>query len=81
MRLQLPRFFEGVCSVHCRRGPLLHLLSLCHGQPRPARATGVFDYLAKPFKLGQLVERVRAALGAKDEPAAPVDPGPESMII
>lgn len=46
-----------------------------------ARAAGVFDYLAKPFKLGQLVERARAALGAKDEPAASVEAGPESMII
>jgi len=46
-----------------------------------ARTAGVFDYLAKPFKLGQLVERARAALGEEHEPAAPVDAGPESMII
>ena len=46
-----------------------------------AAAAGVFDYLAKPFELGHLVERVRAALRAADRPAPEDFPGPESMIV
>jgi two-component system response regulator AtoC len=46
-----------------------------------ATAAGVFDYLAKPFALEQLVARVRAALARSGPPTAPVHPGPESMIV
>jgi DNA-binding NtrC family response regulator len=46
-----------------------------------ASAAGVFDYLAKPFPLEQLIERVAAALGNRSEQPAPLQPGPESMII
>ena len=46
-----------------------------------AAAAGVFDYLAKPFELGHLVERVRAALRAADRPVPEDFPGPESMIV
>ena len=46
-----------------------------------ASAAGVFDYLAKPFRIGQLVERVQAALSKHDESAEPSEPGPESMIV
>jgi DNA-binding NtrC family response regulator len=46
-----------------------------------ASAAGVFDYLAKPFPLEQLIERVGAALGNRSEQPAPLLPGPESMII
>ena len=47
-----------------------------------AHHAGVFDYLAKPFRVEQLVERARAALGTEPaaDPAA-IRPGPESMII
>jgi DNA-binding NtrC family response regulator len=46
-----------------------------------ASAAGVFDYLAKPFAVEQLVARVRAAL-ARSTPQAPEAPtGPESMIV
>jgi len=46
-----------------------------------AREHGVFDYLAKPFRIEHLVDRVRAALvDSTPEPAAPSD-GPESMIV
>lgn len=42
---------------------------------------GVFDYLAKPFDLDVMLERVRAAL-ASHAPAAPSEEsGPESMIV
>ena len=46
-----------------------------------ATAAGVFDYLAKPFELDRLVERVRAALRPADLPAAEVPAGPETMIV
>jgi len=48
-----------------------------------AREAGVFDYLAKPFQIDALVERVEAALAAAGRrPATPPPPaGPESMII
>ncbi len=46
-----------------------------------ATAAGVFDYLAKPFALEQLVARVRAALARRGPPTPPVQPGPESMIV
>ena len=49
-----------------------------------ARDAGVFDYLAKPFQIDALVERVEAALAGsgrrrREAPAPPA--GPESMII
>ncbi len=47
-----------------------------------AHHAGVFDYLAKPFRLEHLAERVRAALAHTAEgPPAPPAAGPESMII
>jgi DNA-binding NtrC family response regulator len=48
-----------------------------------AREAGVFDYLAKPFQIDTLVERIEAALagaGARED-TAPAPAGPESMII
>jgi len=46
-----------------------------------ARRLGVFDYLAKPFEIDALVERVRAALRSPAPSALPVERGPDSMII
>lgn len=46
-----------------------------------AESAGVFDYLAKPFKISQLIERVRAALGKRGDPAEIPEQGPESMIV
>ena len=46
-----------------------------------ARRHGVFDYLAKPFALEHLIARVSAALAATATESAPVDIGPESMIV
>ena len=46
-----------------------------------ARRLGVFDYLAKPFKIEALVERARAALRNQVSSASPIELGPESMII
>ena len=46
-----------------------------------ARQEGVFDYLAKPFDLEQMLERVGAALAQRPTPMARPVPGPESMIV
>jgi len=46
-----------------------------------ARRLGVFDYLAKPFEIEALIERVRAALRSPAASTSPVELGPESMII
>jgi DNA-binding NtrC family response regulator len=46
-----------------------------------AQRAGAFDYLAKPFELSELIERVAAAV-RKSEPAAePTDPAPPSRIV
>ncbi len=46
-----------------------------------AREAGVFDYLAKPFQVDQLVDRVAAALGKSPKTEASPPKGPETMII
>lgn len=46
-----------------------------------ARKDGVFDYLAKPFDLDVLLERVGAALENRPIPTASEAPGPGSMIV
>ena len=46
-----------------------------------ARKLGVFDYLAKPFEVETLVERVRAALRSSTPSPSRIELGPESMII
>jgi len=46
-----------------------------------ARRLGVFDYLAKPFEVDTLVERVRAALHRPSDAGAELELGPESLII
>lgn len=46
-----------------------------------ARDAGVFEYLAKPFQLEQLVECVTAALGTRPKSQTAPTKGPETMII
>jgi len=46
-----------------------------------ARRLGVFDYLAKPFEVDTLVERVRAALHRQSDAGVELELGPESLII
>lgn len=46
-----------------------------------AARIGAFDYLAKPFDLGVLIERVRAALTPQAAIAAVLDDAPASMIV
>jgi DNA-binding NtrC family response regulator len=46
-----------------------------------ASRIGAFDYLAKPFDLDTLRQRVAAALSPPSPPGAAAEPGPESMIV
>lgn len=46
-----------------------------------AAETGAFDYLAKPFDVKVLLERVRAALASRGVPETMLEVGPESMIV
>jgi DNA-binding NtrC family response regulator len=46
-----------------------------------AMQDGVFDYLAKPFELDLLLERVRAALASRAATTPEAASGPESMIV
>ncbi|MBI4917581.1 MAG: sigma-54-dependent Fis family transcriptional regulator [Acidobacteria bacterium] len=46
-----------------------------------ASRIGAFDYLAKPFDLGALLDRVRAALAPAGAPGVAVEAGPASMIV
>ncbi len=60
------------------------ILMTAHGTVETAaaaRQAGVFDYLAKPFTLETLLDRVAAALREHRPLEAPVEPGPASMIV
>jgi len=46
-----------------------------------AQRIGAFDYLAKPFDLGELIARVRAALGERVADEVPIEAGPASRIV
>ena len=70
------------CSRHCPGAKVI--LVTAHGTVETAttaRRLGVFDYLAKPFQVETLVERVGAALRKTKAANSKVDMGPESIII
>ena len=46
-----------------------------------AAEIGAFDYLAKPFDVTVLLERVRAALASRGVLETPLQTGPQSMIV
>ena len=46
-----------------------------------AQRIGAFDYLAKPFDLGELIARVRAALGDRVADEVAIEPGPSSRMV
>ncbi|HEX7677797.1 MAG TPA: sigma-54 dependent transcriptional regulator [Thermoanaerobaculia bacterium] len=46
-----------------------------------AQRIGAFDYLAKPFDLGELIARVRAALGDRVAHEVEIEAGPASRIV
>jgi DNA-binding NtrC family response regulator len=71
---------------HCREAcPKARvILVTAHGTVETAasaRRLGVFDYLAKPFEVESLVDRVRAAARTIPQHPAEVELGPESMIV
>ena len=70
------------CRRHCPEAKVI--LVTAHGTietATSARRLGVFDYLAKPFAVESLVERVRAAVQSPETAGDLPEPGPESMII
>jgi DNA-binding NtrC family response regulator len=46
-----------------------------------AQRIGAFDYLAKPFDLGELIAHVRAALGDRVAEEVAIEAGPASRIV
>jgi len=46
-----------------------------------AQRIGAFDYLAKPFDLGEMIARVRAALGDRVAEEVEIETGPASRIV
>jgi DNA-binding NtrC family response regulator len=46
-----------------------------------AQRIGAFDYLAKPFDLGELIARVRAAVSDRPSSEVAIDAGPSSRIV
>jgi len=46
-----------------------------------AQRIGAFDYLAKPFDLGEMIARVRAALGERVVDEVEIEAGPSSRIV
>jgi DNA-binding NtrC family response regulator len=72
-----------VTDIYLGDGTGLDLLEHCHESCPEARVIrlGVFDYLAKPFEVASLVERVHAALRRRSDNGAEVELGPESLII
>jgi DNA-binding NtrC family response regulator len=46
-----------------------------------AQTIGAFDYLAKPFDLGEMIARVRAALGERVADEVEIEAGPSSRIV
>jgi DNA-binding NtrC family response regulator len=70
------------CQTHFPEAKVI--LVTAHGTietAASARRLGVFDYLAKPFAVESLVERVRAALQSPGPATDRLDLGPQSMII
>ncbi|MEA2491369.1 MAG: two-component system, NtrC family, nitrogen regulation response regulator GlnG [Acidobacteriota bacterium] len=72
-------------AIHEQRDPPRVILMTARGTIETtalAHRVGAFDYLSKPFELGELIDRVRAALVPERAPdAEPVDHEPASRII
>lgn len=71
-------------SIVARRNPPAVILMTARGSIETATIAariGAFDYLAKPFGLGELIERVRAALSPQEGVAGASVVAPESMIV
>jgi DNA-binding NtrC family response regulator len=71
-----------LCHEACPEAKVI--LVTAHGTVETAasaRRLGVFDYIAKPFEVATLVERVRAALHQPGAGGGGIELGPESLII
>jgi DNA-binding NtrC family response regulator len=70
------------CHASCPEARVI--LVTAHGTVETAASAqklGVFDYLAKPFEVATLVERVHAALRRRPDDVTEIELGPESLII
>ncbi len=75
---------EVIDEVRRTRPATRVILVTAHGTVETAavaRRSGAFDYLAKPFAVEELVDRVRAALAHGRPRSAEIAVGPESMIV
>jgi DNA-binding NtrC family response regulator len=71
-------------AISERRNPPRVILMTARGTIETtalAQRIGAFDYLAKPFDLGELIARVRAALGDRVADEVAIEPGPSSRIV
>jgi len=71
-------------AISERRNPPRVILMTARGTIETtalAQRIGAFDYIAKPFDLGELITRVRAALGDRVAEEVAIDPGPASRIV
>jgi DNA-binding NtrC family response regulator len=71
-------------AISERRNPPRVILMTARGTIETtalAQRIGAFDYIAKPFDLGELIARVRAALGDRIADEVEIDSGPASRIV
>jgi DNA-binding NtrC family response regulator len=71
-------------AISERRNPPRVILMTARGTIETtalAQRIGAFDYIAKPFDLGELIARVRAALGDRVADEVEIEPGPDSRIV
>jgi DNA-binding NtrC family response regulator len=71
-------------AISERRNPPRVILMTARGTIETtalAQRIGAFDYIAKPFDLGELIARVRAALGDRVADEVEIEPGPSSRIV
>jgi DNA-binding NtrC family response regulator len=71
-------------AIAARKGPPRVILMTARGTIETtalAHRAGAFDYLAKPFALSELIDRVRAALGGGEAAVADEEAAPPSRMI
>jgi len=71
-------------AIAGRRNPPRVILMTARGTIETtamAQRIGAFDYLAKPFDLGEMIARVRAALGERVAEEVEIEAGPSSRIV
>src|SRR5204862_2963679 len=71
-------------SISERRDPPRVILMTARGTIETtalAQRAGAFDYLAKPFELSELIDRVAAAVSKRKPESASIEPAPPSRMI